>query len=131
LKGYQGGTENRNQCIDEFGCYSEDGSVALDSNVQATINSINAGYIIPYGDFGGANVYWFQTFENSIGNLVYTIFDRETNLGLASFMVRFSAASTMRQVLFQNYPKSAIALQYLILPRVPFRNSQAGQVIPN
>jgi len=128
-KGYQGG--ERNPYVNELGCFSDDGTVALDSNVSAVINSINAGYVIPYGDYEGPNVYWFQTFENAIGNIIYTIFDRDTNLGLASFMVRFSSASTIRQILFQNYPKSPIQLQFLILPKVPFRNAQAGQIIPN
>lgn len=106
------------------------GAIALDANVQYTINAINAGMVVPYGDFGGPNVYWFQTFENALGNLVYTIFDRESTLGLASFMVRFGAATTMRQVLFQEYPKSDIKLQFLILPRLPFQYCSNGTVTP-
>jgi len=106
------------------------GQISLDANVQYTVNAINAGMVVPYGDFGGPNVYWFQTFENAIGNIVYTVFDRESTLGLASFMVRFGAASTIRQVLFQPMPRSEIALQFLVLPRVPYQVCGNGQVTP-
>jgi len=37
------------------------GTVALDANVQAVVNAINTNSIIPYGDYGGPNVYYFQT----------------------------------------------------------------------
>jgi hypothetical protein len=104
--------------------------ISLDANVQYTINSINAGFVVPYGDFGGPNVYWFQTFENALGNLVYTVFDRDSTLGLASFMVRYGAATTLRQVLFQEYPRSEIDLQFLILPRVPYQVCGNGSVSP-
>lgn len=107
-----------------------DGTIALDANVQAVINAINTSTVIPYGDFGGPNLYWFQTFSNGLGNLVYTIFDRDTTLGLASFMVRFGAAATIRQVIFQPYPRSQIDLQYLILPSVPRASYSNGNVIP-
>ena len=98
-----------------FGVKTTDGFVALGANVQAVINAINTNTVIPYGDYGGSNVYWFQTFDNGLGNLVYTIFDRDTTLGLASFMVRYGAAATIQQVVFQQYPRSQIELQYLIL----------------
>lgn len=106
------------------------GTIQLEANVQYTINLINAGMIIPYGDFGGPTVYWFQTFENAIGNIVYTVFDRESNLGLASFMVRYGAAATIGQVLHQSAGKSSLPLQLLILPRVPFPTPMNGQVTP-
>jgi len=109
---------------------TSDGFVALDANVQAVINAINAGQVIPYGDYGGPSVYYFQTFDNGLANLVYTIFDKNTSLGLASFMVRYSSASIIRQVLFQPFPKSQIDLQFLILPSIPTTPSQNGTVTP-
>lgn len=109
---------------------SPEGFVALDANVQLVVNAINTNQVIPYGDYGGSNVYYFQTFENGLGNIVYTIFDKGTTLGLASFAVRFGAATTIRQVLFEPFPRSQIDLQYLILPNIPTNKAHAGSVIP-
>jgi hypothetical protein len=105
-------------------------TVALDANVQAVVNAINTNSIIPYGDYGGPNVYYFQTLNNGLGNFIYTIFDKNTNLGLASFMVRYGAAATIRQVLFQPFPRSQIDLQFLILPNIPLSSVEQGTVIP-
>ena len=105
-------------------------TVALDANVQAVINAINTDSVIPYGDYGGPTVYYFQTFDNGLGNLVYTVFDKNTQLGLASFMVRYGAAATIRQVLFQQYPRSQIDLQFLILPTIPVASFTNGTVTP-
>jgi len=106
------------------------GTIALDAYVQYVVNAINAKQVIPFGDFGGPNVYYFQTFDNGLGNLVYTIFDKETTLGLASFMVRYGAAATIGQVIFGQWPKSQIDLQYLILPPVPLNTFHQGSVTP-
>lgn len=105
-------------------------TIALDAKVSAVVNAINAGNVIPYGDFGGPNVYYFQTFDNGLGNIVYTVFDKETTLGLTSYMVRFGAASTIRQILFQPYPRSEIDLQFLILPTIITPEPNNGTVTP-
>jgi hypothetical protein len=110
-------------------CTSQN-TVALDANVQAVVNAIKTNSVIPFGDYGGSNVYYFSTFDNGLGNLVYTIFDKETNLGLSSFMVRYGAAATIRQVLFQPFPRSQIDLQFLILPPVPLNSIVQGTVTP-
>ena len=112
-----------------LGVATSEGFVALGASVQSVVNAINTKTVIPFGDFGGPNLYWFQTFDNGLGNLVYTIFDRNTTLGLASFMVRYGAASTIQQVVFQEYPRSQIDLQFLILPSVPRATFQNGTVI--
>lgn len=112
-----------------LGVCTTEGFVALGANVQAVVNALNTNTVIPYGDFGGPNVYWFQTLNNGLGNLVYTVFDRETTLGLASFMVRYGSAAIIQQVVFQQYPRSQIDLQYLILPTVPRNTYQNGTVI--
>jgi len=105
-------------------------TVALDANVQAVINAINMCQVIPFGDYGGPVVYYFQTSQNGLGNLIYTIFDKCTTLGLASFAVRFGAASTIRQVIFEEYPRAQIDLQFLILPCIPSNNKLNGVVLP-
>ncbi len=107
-----------------------EGNVALDANVQAVINAINTNSVIPYGDYGGPSVYYFQTFDNGLGNLVYTIFDKGTTLGLASFMVRYGTAATIREVLFNQFPRSQIELQFLILPHIPTASFTQGTVVP-
>jgi hypothetical protein len=114
----------------DYNIGTKEGSVALDANVQAVINAINTDSIIPYGDYGGSTVYYFQTFDNGLGNLVYTVFDKATTLGLSSFMVRFGAAATIRQVLFQQFPRSQIDLQWLILPHIPVASCTNGTVTP-
>ena len=113
-----------------YGVCTPQNTVALDANVQAVVNAINTNSVIPYGDYGGSTVYYFQTMENGLGNLVYTVFDKNTTLGLASFMVRFGAAATIRQVLFQPFPRSQIDLQFLILPTIPVASFTNGTVIP-
>lgn len=109
---------------------SPEGYVSLNANVQTVVNAINTKSVLPYGDYGGPVVYYFQTFENGLGNLVYTIFDKNTQLGLASFMVRYGAAATIQQVLFMPFPRSQIDLQFLILPHVPVYSAHTGHVIP-
>jgi len=105
-------------------------TISLDANVQMVVNAINTNSVIPYGDYGGPNVYYFQTLNNGLGNLIYTMFDRETNLGLASFMVRYGAATTIRMAVLQPFPRSQIDLQYLILPNIPITNTENGTVTP-
>lgn len=112
-----------------YGVKTPEGFVALGASVPAVINAINTNTVIPYGDFGGPSLYWFQTFDNGLGNLVYTVFDRDTTLGLASFMVRYGAAATIQQVVFQQYPRTQIDLQFLILPHIPRASFSNGTVI--
>lgn len=108
------------------------GTVSLDANVQQVINAMRSGQIVPYGEFGGPTVFYFETVHNGLGNFIYTMFDRDTTMGLASFTVRYGAASTIRQVLFQQYPRSQLALRHLILPQIPQLASPApGTVIPD
>lgn len=107
-----------------------EGNISLDANVQTVINAINTSSVIPYGDYGGPTVFYFQTFDNGLGNLVYTIFDKTTTLGLASFMVRYGTATTIRQILFGQFPRSQIDLQWLILPHIPTASFTQGTVTP-
>ena len=106
------------------------GTVALDANVAAVVNAINTNSVIPYGDYGGPNVYYFQVINNGLGNLIYTIFDKNTTLGLASFTVRYGAATTIRDAILMPFPRNQIDLQLLILPKIPVPNTQSGSVIP-
>lgn len=106
------------------------GTVALEANVQAVVNAINTRQVIPYGDYGGPNVYYFTTLNNGLGNFIYTIFDKETSLGLASFTVRYGAATTIRDIILMPFPRAQIELQYLILPMVPVVNRENGYVTP-
>lgn len=112
-----------------YGVKTTEGYVALGANVQAVVNAINTNTVIPYGDYGGPNLYWFQTMNNGLGNIIYTIFDRDTTLGLASFSVRYGAASSIQQILFEQYPRSQIDLQFLILPHVDRPLPTNGTVI--
>lgn len=98
---------------------TERNHISLNANVSMVVNAINAGAVIPFGDFGGPNVYYFQTMSNGLGNIIYTEFDRNTTLALASYMVRFGAATTIRQVILEPFPKSQIDLQFVILPPIP------------
>ena len=107
------------------------GTVALEANVQAVVNAIKTKSVIPYGDYGGSSVYYFSINSSNLGNIVYTVFDKQTNLGLASFMVRFGAATYIKQILFDPFPCSQIDLQYLILPDIRVQLPPAGNVIPS
>lgn len=113
-----------------LGVSTPEGRVPLGANVQAVVNAINTSVIVPFGDFGGPNLYWFQVINNGTGNLIYTVFDRDTTLGLASFMVRYGAASTIQQVVFEPFPRSQIDLQFVILPHIPATLHVNGTVTP-
>lgn len=112
-----------------YGVTTSQNTVALEANVQAVVNAINTNSIIPYGDYGGASVYYFTTMNNGLGNLVYTIFDKNTQLGLASFTVRYGSAATIRQILFTPFPRSQVDLQFLILPPIPVTSFTNGTVL--
>ena len=114
-----------------FAVCTPTGSVALEANVQAVVNAIKTNSVIPYGDYGGPNVYYFSVMNNGLGNIVYTVFDKTTTLGLASFMVRYGAATTIKQALFLPMPRSQIDLQYLLLPPIHLRIPPQGDVIPS
>jgi len=45
-------------------------------------------------------------------------------------MVRYGAAATIQQILFQPFPRSQIDLQFLILPNIPVASFTNGSVIP-
>jgi hypothetical protein len=62
-----------------------EGTVALDAYVQYVVIAINTRRVNPLGDYGGPNLYYFQTFDNGLGNLVYTIFDRSYNTWSSKF----------------------------------------------
>jgi hypothetical protein len=94
-------------------------TIALDANVPTVVNAINEDNIIPFGDYGGPNVYYFNTLNNGLGNIIYTVFDRNTTLGLASFMVRYGAATTIRDIILMPFPRSQVELRHLILPFIP------------
>jgi hypothetical protein len=96
-----------------------EGTIALGANVQAVINAINADAVAPFGKFGGPHLYWFQPVNNGLGNIIYTVFDKITTLGLASYTVRYGAATTIQQILFEPFPKTEIKLQFIILPNIP------------
>lgn len=105
-------------------------TIALNANVAAVVNAINYKTIIPYGDYGGPTVYYFQVINNGLGNIIYTMFDKDTTLGLASFMVRYGAATTIRDVIMMPFPRSQIDLQHLILPHIPIVDIVNGTVTP-
>jgi hypothetical protein len=107
-----------------------EGTVALDAYVQYVVNAINTHRVRPIGDYGGPNIYLFQTFDNGLGNLVYTIFDKSTTLGLASFMVRYGAQITIRQALFGPMSRSQLPLQFVIMPCMPTADFKQGSVTP-
>ena len=92
------------------------GTIALGANVQAVVNALAIDAVAPIGDFGGPYVYWFQTFNNGTGNIVYTVFDRVTTLGLNSYTVRFGSAATILQIVFEPFPRSEIELLHVIMP---------------
>lgn len=112
------------------GVSTSDNTVALSANVSQVINAIKTGSVIPYGDYGGSSVYYFSTMNNGLGNIIYTVFDKNTTLGLASYMVRYGAATSIYQILFEPFPRSQIDLQFLILPNIPLASKLNGTIIP-
>lgn len=106
-------------------------TVALQANVSAVVEAIVTNTIVPYGDYGGNVVYYFTVINRPLGNIAYTVFDRQTHIGLVSYSVRYGAASTINQILFQPFPRTEIPLQFLILPQIPVNSYVQGSVIPS
>ena len=106
------------------------GTIALDARVAAVILAIRSNQVIPLGDYGGPQLYWFSVSDWELGNIIYTVFDRGTSLGLASYTVRYGSATTIGQVLFNPMPRSEIALQYTLLPPVAMPVIGGGSVVP-
>ena len=94
-------------------------TVALQALVPAVVNAINMRQLIPLGDYGGDRVYLFEPMRNGMGSIRYTQFDKTTNIGLASWLVRYGAATTIYQVLFELMPRTSIELMHVILPLMP------------
>jgi len=112
------------------GVATAQGHVAFEANVARVVRAISADLVIPYGDYGGPVVYYFGVKSAVLGNITYTVFDRTTQLGLASFTVRYGAATWIGQILTQPFPRSEIPLQYQLLPPVRANIPPAGTVIP-
>jgi hypothetical protein len=112
------------------GVSTTDNTVAISANVAQVINAIKTNSVIPYGDYGGSSVYYFSTMNNGLGNIIYTVFDKTTTLGLASYMVRYGAATSIYQILFEPFPRSQIDLQFLILPNITLASKLNGTIIP-
>lgn len=104
-------------------------TVHLDANIQHLVMAMLDNAIIPYGDYGGDIVYYFSLIENGLGNIIYTEFDKATTIGLRSFMVRYGAATTVRQAIFNPSPKAEVPLKYIILPTVII-SPPTGSVTP-
>ena len=106
-------------------------TISATALVSSVVNAIRAGIVIPYGDFGGPNVFYFSAPNNGLGNIIYTVFDRETTLGLASYTVRYGAATTIKNIVFDQYPRGPIDLQMLILPKMPVPSPlPPGTIVP-
>ena len=107
-------------------------TVPLSAYVSQVIQAINSHAMIPLGDYGGDTLYYFTPLGNGLGSLKYTVFDRSTHIGLASFLVRYGAATTIRDLIFYQAGKTSIPLEYTILPKInyDFRHPP-GDVIPH
>ena len=106
-------------------------TVPLSAYVSHVAHAINTGAMIPLGDYGGDTLYYFTTLGNGLGSIKYTVFDRNTHVGLASFLARFGAATTVRDLLFYQAGKTTIPLEYVILPKIEYNFLQPpGDVIP-
>ena len=106
-------------------------TIPLDALVPAVITGINTGALLPLGDYGGDTLYYFTPIGNGLGSIKYTVFDRATHIGLASFLVRYGAATTIRDVIFYQAGKTNIELVYSILPKLNYDfPTPPGCVIP-
>lgn len=105
-------------------------TVSIDARVQDVVNCILTKSIIPYGDYGQETLYYFDVMPNGLGNIIYTTFDRNTTLGLSSFMVRYGAATTIRQVISLPLPGNSVELKHMVLPKIPIESSKNGLVLP-
>ena len=81
-------------------------------------------------DVNDGKLYYFDLLENGTGNIIYTIFDKNTMKGISSFTVRYGAASKIKHILFNPYPKSQIELKYADIPILPLLPVDNGTIIP-
>lgn len=106
-------------------------SVPLNANVSNVVHAINTHVMIPLGDYGGDTIYYFATLGNGLGSIKFTVFDRATHVGLASFLARYGAATTVRDLIFYQAGKTSIPLEHVILPKIEYNfKHPPGDVIP-
>lgn len=106
-------------------------TVPLTYTVAHAIQAIKSGAILPLGDYGGDVLYYFTPLGNGLGSIKYTVFDRTTHIGLASFIVRYGVATTIRDIIFSQMGKTSIPVEYSILPKIGYQfQPPPGDVIP-
>ena len=106
-------------------------TVPLTYTVADAIQAIRSGALLPLGDYGTDVLYYFVPLYNGLGSIRYTVFDRSTHVGLASFLVRYGVATTIRDVLFSQMGKTSIPLEFSILPKIDYTFfPPPGDVIP-
>lgn len=78
-------------------------SVSLTSNVQEVVNAIDEEDLRPVIDDGTREIYVLNTRLKSLGNIIYTEFDRDTLTPVASYSVRYGHQHIMHQVIFESF----------------------------
>lgn len=77
-------------------------SISLLAKVQETVNAIDEEGLRPVVDEDvGRDIYVLNTRLKNLGNIIYTVFDRETLDPVASYSVRYGHQHVIAEVLFQ------------------------------
>ena len=79
-------------------------SISILSKVWEVVNAIDTEQISPVVDSGAGPLFVLNTSQKAFGNLLYTIFDRDTMFPVASYQVRYSNAHIIAQVLREPMP---------------------------
>lgn len=79
-------------------------NISIFTKVPAAVNAIDAGTVAPIVDTGSGPIFLLNTANKELGNIQWTVFDRETFFPLSSWTCRYGAAQTIQQVLFDPMP---------------------------
>lgn len=82
-------------------------NLSLLTNIRDAMNSIDDGGS-PVVDPNDGKIYVLDTSDRYIGNILYTIFDKETEEALSSWQARYGTYHTVQQVLFNPIPRGQL-----------------------
>lgn len=82
-------------------------TIHLETNIITAINAIDNGEVNPIVDTG-KYLYVLNTSNKELGNLIFTVFNPESRMPVASYQARFGTYHRVVQVMFGPMPISKL-----------------------
>ena len=90
--------------------------ISLLTNIVRAVNAIDAGEVTPVSETGNY-LYVFNTSNRELGNLIYTKFNKDSLMPIASYQVRYGTALSVGQCIYS--PLSRSKLPYIANQSLP------------